>query len=577
MIQCPNCAVLNQPSARFCNRCGTPLIGMQTIALGGMAQGRYQVQRMLGQGGMGAVYQVLDTRLGGKLLAMKEMSDAALLDPAEKAAAIAAFRQEAELLAKLDHSNIPKVSDFFTEGGKHYIIMEFVQGETLEARLARQGAPCSEPEVRAWATQLGEVLAYLHGQNPPVIFRDLKPGNIMVTPQGQVKLIDFGIARFFKPGKTGDTQQMGTPGYASPEQYGQGSGAQTDERSDIYSLGVVLHEALTRYDPASTPFRLPPVRQLNAAISADLEQIVTRATQTNKAMRYRSAAELLQALFAQQPKHTTPPTVVVTPQTQTPFRTKSGVPVLAILAVVVVLLGAGGALAYQFVSKSAPSPTSVPISPTVFVSPTPEPGIEATATRNDGSPTGEPTEELTSVSPSEPMLPTDTATPIPVRPTHTPTVDWQIEAAQAVVDVVTRYGDVKVEALTYLTADRLPELLTGDLLERQRRGVCGLKNTGQYYRYSNRTFRVLEVAFRDRSSARVLAYITEDRVLYNPDGTVRTDYNHEFYPAIYVLERKSDGRWYINCFAALPDDKPTPPIWDIECKIELTRENPCNQ
>ena len=124
---------------------------MQTISLGGKAQGRYQVQQMLGQGGMGAVYQVLDTRLGGKLLAMKEMSDAALTDPAEKAAAITAFRQEAELLAKLDHPNIPKVSDFFTEGGKHYIIMEFVQGETLEARLARQGTPCSEQEVRAWA------------------------------------------------------------------------------------------------------------------------------------------------------------------------------------------------------------------------------------------------------------------------------------------------------------------------------------------------------------------------------------------------------------------------------------------
>ena len=135
-----------------------------------------------------------------------------------------------------------------------------------------------------------DVLAYLHSQNPPVIFRDLKPGNIMITPQGQVKLIDFGIARLFKPGKTGDTQQMGTRGYAPPEQYGQGQ--QTDARSDIYSLGVMLHEALTRHDPASTPFRLPPVRQLNPAVSAELEQIIARATQPNMQQRYQSAAEV---------------------------------------------------------------------------------------------------------------------------------------------------------------------------------------------------------------------------------------------------------------------------------------------
>ena len=311
MVSCPNCGAVNKPTARFCNSCGTVLSaqtaslgGMQTISLGGMVQGRYRVQHLLGQGGMGVVYQVLDTRLGGKLLAMKEMSDAALTDPAEKAAAIAAFRQEAELLAKLDHANIPKVSDFFTEGGKHYIIMEFVQGETLEARLARQGTPCSEPEVRLWATQLCDVLAYLHSQNPPVIFRDLKPSNIMITPQGQVKLIDFGIARLFKPGKTGDTQQMGTRGYAPPEQYGQGQ--QTDARSDIYSLGVMLHEALTRHDPASTPFRLPPVRQLNPAVLAELEQIIARATQPNMQQRYQSAAELLQALSVGQPRHNTP-------------------------------------------------------------------------------------------------------------------------------------------------------------------------------------------------------------------------------------------------------------------------------
>ena len=437
MNPCPNCGTLNKPGARFCQGCGKALTGgMQTIALGGMAQGRYQVQHLLGQGGMGAVYQVLDTRLGGKLLAMKEMSDAALTDPAEKAAAITAFRQEAELLGKLDHPNIPKVSDFFTEGGKHYIIMEFVQGETLEDRLARQGTPCSEQEVRAWARQLSEVLAYLHSQNPPVIFRDLKPSNIMITPQGQVKLIDFGIARLFKPGKTGDTQQMGTPGYAPPEQYGPGQ--QSDARSDIYSLGVVLHEALTRHDPASTPFRLPPVRQLNPAVSAELEQIIARATQPNMQQRYQSAAELLQALSAGQPRHNTP-TVIVPPPNQTPPpppRRQSQVSVWAVLAVVVLLLGGGVALAFQFMSKATPSPAPVEIVHTVVVSPTPAPAVDASATPDNASvpegsafePTPIPPQPPTEEPPTqEPPRPPDTATPEPppTRPTDAPTVDWR--------------------------------------------------------------------------------------------------------------------------------------------------------
>jgi len=563
MNQCPTCSTLNKPGARFCQACGRPLAGgMQTIALGGLVQGRYQVLQLLGQGGMGAVYQVLDTRLGGKLLAMKEMSDAALLDPAEKAAAIAAFRQEAELLANLDHVNIPKVSDFFTEGGKHYIVMEYVPGETLEARLARQGTPCSEQEVRAWAWQLGEVLTYLHSQSPPVIFRDLKPGNIMLTPQGQVKLIDFGIARFFKPGKTGDTQQMGTPGYAPPEQYGQG--AQTDERSDIYSLGVVLHEALTRYDPATTPFKLPPVRQLNPVVSVDLEQIIAKATQPNKQQRYQSAAELLHALSK----------ASVPPPPPPPPPPPSRVPLLAIVAVVVVLIGGGAAVASRFAPQPSPPPATIEVR-TVVVSPTPAPVGPTSVPGSAGATRQEPIVEPTPVPPLPPAPdPTQPPVPAPTRPRPTPTVDWRSEADRTVRDVVTRYGDVKVEALTYLLPDRLPELLTGDLLERQRRGVCGLKNVGQYYTYSNRTFEILQVEFDDRNRARVLAYITENRVLHNGDGSVRKDYGFEFYRAIYLLERKSDGRWYINCFEALPDD-PLPSIWQIGCKVEVPAENPC--
>ncbi|MFZ2422540.1 MAG: IMS domain-containing protein, partial [Anaerolineae bacterium] len=231
-----------------------------------------------------------------------------------------------------------------------------------------------------------------------------------------------------------------------------------------------------------------------------------------------------------------------------------------------------------------PAPLPVAAERTAVVSSTPAPTDEA-ATSPEGGPAPEvPTVEPTIVPPVEPtptpeppaLADTPTPEPTPTRPPDQPTVDWRIEANRAVRDVVTRYGEVKVEALTYLIPDRLPELLTGVLLERQRRGVCGLKNAGQYMTYSNRSFEVLEVVFEDSAHARVLAYIEEDRVLYNSDGSVRKNYGHEFYRTIYLLEQKSDGRWYINCFEALPDD-PLPSIWEIACQVELPSENPCNQ
>jgi serine/threonine-protein kinase len=228
-----------------------PGLGTGALSPNFELQGRYIILDKLGQGGMGAVYQATDKRIGGKVWAIKEMSDAAIAAPYEKARAIAAFEQEAQLLARLDHTNIPKVTDFFTENQKHYIVMEFVPGETLEERVERQVVPCHEQEVREWAGQLCDVLSYLHSLTPPIIFRDLKPANIMLTPHGELKLIDFGIARLFRPGKVKDTQVIGTPGYAPPEQHGHG---QTDARSDVYSLGVVLHHLVTLHDPAATPF-----------------------------------------------------------------------------------------------------------------------------------------------------------------------------------------------------------------------------------------------------------------------------------------------------------------------------------
>ena len=156
-----------------------------------------------------------------------------------------------------------------------------------------------------WAAQLCDVLGYLHRQSPPVIFRDLKPANVMLTPSGQLKLIDFGIARFFKAGQAGDTLVMGTPGYAAPEQHGTG---QTDARSDVYSLGVVLHRMLTLHDPGSTPFTLPAIHQFNPQVTPEMEQLVARATQIQASQRFQTMAEVRQAL-AGAPAPTAPATL----------------------------------------------------------------------------------------------------------------------------------------------------------------------------------------------------------------------------------------------------------------------------
>jgi uncharacterized RDD family membrane protein YckC/tRNA A-37 threonylcarbamoyl transferase component Bud32 len=259
--------------------------------------GRYLVLRKLGQGGMGAVYLVSDQRLANKQYALKEMSDRAIADPSERQAALQAFQQEAAMLASLDHANLPKVTDYFEEGGNQYLVMEYVQGQTLEKKLEMAQGPLPEPIVRRYAEQLCDVLVYLHGQRPPIIFRDLKPANIMVLPgDKQIKLIDFGIARHFKLGKSKDTQAMGTPGYAAPEQYGKG---QSDARTDLYAFGATLHHAITGRDPSTEPFKFPPVRSFNAIASASFEQIVGRSVMLDPADRWQTARELQNALFGQ--------------------------------------------------------------------------------------------------------------------------------------------------------------------------------------------------------------------------------------------------------------------------------------
>jgi serine/threonine protein kinase len=259
-----------------------------------LLQSRYRIHRQIGGGGMGVVYLAEDTRLPGRRCAVKEMSPDQLA-PQDRSWATSAFRQEAQMLANLSHPGLTAVTDFFFERGNWYLVMDYVEGETLESRLDRlpdRRLPLREAlEI---TRRLCIVLEYLHGRQPPVVFRDLKPGNVMITPGGEIKLIDFGIARFFKPGRSQDTVNLGTPGYAAPEQYG-GKG-QTDPRSDIYSLGVVLHEMLTGYNPQSTPFNLPRPRSLSPTIPPGVEKVILRSIHSDPGGRYQTIGQFRRAL-----------------------------------------------------------------------------------------------------------------------------------------------------------------------------------------------------------------------------------------------------------------------------------------
>jgi serine/threonine protein kinase, bacterial len=273
------------------------------LAIGVSLQNRYHIVGHIGGGGMAEVYLAEDMRLAGRRCAIKEMSPAAL-PAADRNWAITTFRQEAQILASLRHRGLAPVADCFAESGNWYLVMEFVEGMTLEDRLQQSpGKRLAVQDALSIVYQLCEVLNYLHHQSPPIIFRDLKPGNIMLTPQGEVKLIDFGIARFFKPGKAQDTVNLGTPGYAAPEQHGRGG--QTDARSDIYSLGVLLHQLLTGHDPTTTIFSLPPAHALNPNIPPAGEAVIVRATQMDPALRFQSVQEFRQALFLATPTPTT--------------------------------------------------------------------------------------------------------------------------------------------------------------------------------------------------------------------------------------------------------------------------------
>ena len=262
-----------------------------SLKVGDVLNGRYPIQSILGEGGMGAVYKASDLS-SSRIWAIKEMNDTYATEE-ERQQAVADFAREAELLSDLDHPNLPSVTHAFEEKGRHYLVMDLVKGRTWEDIQEKGRQPLAEILDIVW--QITEVLGYLHSRPRPIVFRDLKPANVMITPDGVVKLIDFGIARVFQVNKQNDTRAMGTPGYAAPEQYGKG---QSDARTDIYALGVMMHQAITGVDPSLNPFKFAPVTSLASRTPESVAAIVAKAVETDREKRFANIEALRAALMA---------------------------------------------------------------------------------------------------------------------------------------------------------------------------------------------------------------------------------------------------------------------------------------
>ncbi len=280
----------------------------QTLSVGAILRDRYRIIELVGQGGMGAVYKAEDLRLSGRVCAVKEILPELISSPGMEEQAHTQFYREASILARLDHPNLPKVSDFFNQDGREYLVMDFVPGQDLrqlmeEAR--RRDTFLPEETVLAWAKQLCEALTYLHTQEPPVLHRDIKPSNIKLTPRALVKLVDFGLVKLLQPDESRTVtvvQGRGTAAYTPLEQYGGDTG-HTDVRSDIYSLGATLYHLLTGQTPADAkqrflkPGTLIPPRDINAQISPRTERAILSALAQHPDDRPATAEALRALLF----------------------------------------------------------------------------------------------------------------------------------------------------------------------------------------------------------------------------------------------------------------------------------------
>ena len=292
LLFCDECGAANVSDATICFACKQALSGsppsppVQPVVQNGalaapapvdclspaslLAQ-RYRIISQVGQGGLGVVYKAKDRKNKHRLVAIKQI-DRSRLSPREIIEATDTYNREVTLLSKLGHENLPRIYDHFADQQHWYVVMEYIRGETLEDYLARRGRLSVRQALKIGIT-LSTVLTYLHTRTPPIIFRDVKPANIMRTRRGQLYLIDFGIARRFTPGLKKDTGPLGSPGYAAPEQYGK---AQTTVQTDIYGLGATLQTLLTGKDPLDTVGEAQPLprRKIPPQLQALLDQML---------------------------------------------------------------------------------------------------------------------------------------------------------------------------------------------------------------------------------------------------------------------------------------------------------------
>jgi len=281
------------------------------LKTGEVLRSRYKIKRIIGQGGVGIIYLADDLRLQGRQCALKEVEHDRSYGREISRQARAQFLREATVLARLDHPNLPKVSDYFSIGDRDYLVMDFVSGKDLrslmlEAKQAKTFLP--EVDVLGWADQLSSALGYMHRQEPPILHRDIKPSNLKLTPGKLVKLVDFGLVKILAPGEVTVTilQGQGTALYTPIEQYGGDSG-HTDGRSDIFSFGATLYHLLTNHPPAESrerfihPESLVPLRAINPSISPAVEKAIMWAMEIHPESRPQTVEDFRSMLFESYP------------------------------------------------------------------------------------------------------------------------------------------------------------------------------------------------------------------------------------------------------------------------------------
>lgn len=261
---------------------------------GTVLDGKYEILAEVGRGGMSIVYLARDKRLN-KQWAVKEIKN----DGKKSAKTLLkGLEREANILKNVDHPVLPRIVDIINQDGTIYVVMDYIEGDTIQDRLKKEGAQPQELVVE-WGLQLASALNYLHNMNPPVIYRDMKPSNVMIKPEGGVKLIDFGTAKEYEIENNADTTALGTRGYAAPEQFGDSKGRgiyNTDARTDIYNLGATLYHIVTGKNPCEPPYEIKPIREWNPMLSSGLEKIILKCTQADPNDRYQNCTELMYAL-----------------------------------------------------------------------------------------------------------------------------------------------------------------------------------------------------------------------------------------------------------------------------------------